>query len=104
MLTATAARHRVLVNNLANSDTPGFIRQDVPFERALADAVGTNNYSNFDLPVIEDKTDAPRADGNNVSMERELSELNKNAMMHQVGLQMLQAKLAMERMAVTGRS
>ena len=104
LLSATSARHRVLANNLANSDTPGFIRQDISFDQALTDAVQSGDYSSFNLPVQADKTDQPRADGNNVSVERELSELNKNAMLHQTGLQLLQSKLAMERLAITGKT
>ena len=104
LLSASAARHRVLAHNLANSDTPGYTRQDVSFEQALADAVKTNDYSSLDLSATDDKTDLPRADGNNVSVERELSEMSKNAMMYQTGVQLLQSKLAMERIAITGKT
>ena len=35
LLDATAMRHRVLSNNLANVDTPGYTRKDVNFNRIL---------------------------------------------------------------------
>ena len=54
--------------------------------------------------MTDDTTDMPRADGNNVSVEKELAEMNKNSMTHQMALQLLQSKMAMERIAVTGKS
>lgn len=104
ILDATALRHRILSNNLANVDTPGFTRKDVSFEQELADAVRSGHPERAEVTVSEDTSDLPRADGNNVSVEKELSEMNKNAMMHQMALQLLQSKMAMERIAVTGKS
>ena len=104
MLDATAMRHKVLSNNLANVDTPGFIRKDVSFEKELAEAVSAGHPESAKFNVAEDTTDLPRADGNNVSVEKELSEMNKNSMTHQMALQLLQSKMAMERIAVTGKS
>lgn len=104
ILDATALRNRVLSNNLANVDTPGFTRKDVSFEQELSDAVAAGHPEQAQPTVSEDSSDLPRADGNNVSVEKELSEMNKNAMMHQMALQLLQTKIAMERMAVTGKS
>jgi flagellar basal-body rod protein FlgB len=104
LLDATAFRHRVLANNLANADTPGFIRQEVPFESELADAVRNGDLTDFKLAVAEDRTAAPRADGNNVQIDHELSEINKNALLHQMAVQLMQAKLSMQRTAITGRA
>jgi len=104
LLDATALRNRVLANNVANADTPGFIRQDVPFERELAAAVRGGCLESFAPKIEADKTAPTRADGNNISVDRELAELNKNAMMHQMAIQLMQQKLSMQRMAITGRT
>ena len=104
MLDATAKRHRVLSNNLANVDTPGYIRKDMSFENELAEAVSAGHPESAQFTVTEDTSDLPRADGNNVNVEKELSEMNKNSMTHQMALQLLQSKMAMERIAVTGKS
>ncbi len=104
LLDATAMRHKVLSNNLANVDTPGYTRKDVNFEQELADAVSAGHPETAQFAVKDDTTDMPRADGNNVSVEKELAEMNKNSMTHQMALQLLQSKMAMERIAVTGKS
>ena len=104
LLDATVARQRVLANNLANYDTPGYIRQDLPFESDLAEAMQRGDMSTFKPQVTTDKTDAPRADGNNVKIERELAELNQNLLLHQMAVQLMQTKMTMQRAAITGRS
>jgi flagellar basal-body rod protein FlgB len=104
LLDATAMRHRVLSGNLANADTPGYVRQDVKFEEALAQAVKTGDFSGL-IPKVETDTSNPvRADGNNVQLDEEVAELNKNALMHQTAIQILQSRMAMERTAITGRA
>jgi flagellar basal-body rod protein FlgB len=103
LLDATALRHRVLTGNLANVDTPGYIRKDVAFEDQLSEAVKSGNLSEFAPQISEDRSVQPRGDGNNVAIDTELSEINKNALLHQMGLQLLQQKMAMQRVAILGR-
>jgi flagellar basal-body rod protein FlgB len=104
LLDATALRHRVLSGNLANADTPGYIRKDVDFEEQLADAVKNGTVSDFKPLITEDTTAMARADGNNVAIDNELSEINKNALLHQMAIQLMQSKLAMQRAAILGRA
>ena len=102
----TEARHRYLAENIANVDTPGYIRKDLPvddFDDALREAVkrgkkSLGNRLQLDLepfyrpertgasglgilrPVGGDsKAGVLRHDGNNIDIERELAQLNKNA-------------------------
>jgi flagellar basal-body rod protein FlgB len=104
LLDATALRHRVLTHNLANAETPNFIRKDVAFEAELAEAVKTDELSAYAPRVTEDRVTPVRADGNNVALDSELAEINKNALLHQLAIQLMQTKLAMQRIAITGRS
>jgi len=104
LLDATAMRNKVLANNIANSDTPNFTRQDVPFEAELASAVRSGNIDGFAPKIQADRATPARADGNNVAVDRELAELNKNAMMHQMAIQLMQQKLSMQRIAITGHT
>lgn len=70
----TAERQSLLVNNLANVNTPGFKRKDSDFNILLEDSM-----DNFDQVVANRKSGAMRAensslrlDGNNVDMEFEV--------------------------------
>jgi len=94
-LEGSAARHRAIAQNLANLDTPGFIRSDVNFEQALALALerarqatfaGQAPHRAFDLfaslPLRpqQDRSSPARADGNNVDVDREMVLLSRNAL------------------------
>ena len=103
MLDATSLRGRVLANNLANADTPGFVRQDVPFEASLAQAVKSGQLESFEPTVVSDRVTPAKTDGNNVAIDSELAELNKTAMMHQMAVQFLQTSLGMQRLAINGK-
>ena len=105
-LDGAALRQRVLSNNLANVNTPGYTRQDVTFETALNEALkqGPQALDHFQPEVVTDHASPARLDGNNVQLETELSEMSKNALAYQTAMQLLSMKMSMERMAVTGRS
>ncbi|MCM8826379.1 MAG: flagellar basal body rod protein FlgB [Candidatus Omnitrophica bacterium] len=101
-LQGTSLRHRVLSNNIANVDTPQFKRSDVDFNQTLKRIIGEKNKSDLQIspvkthskhlsiketsqitfPVIKDFTSSYRKDGNNVDIEREMVEINKNSLMY----------------------
>lgn len=88
---AAALRNKVIANNIANDDTPGYKRQDVSFETELDRALGYSRYRTMDEKVANIKagdldarvyTDAPgysyRLDENNVDMDTENAYLAEN--------------------------
>lgn len=105
-LDLTARRHRVLAHNLANVSTPGYRRQDLNFEAAFREAVsqGPEAVEQFEPVVTIDDSAPVRADGNSVSLDQELAEMSKNSMAFQMAMQMLNTRLSIERMAISGRS
>lgn len=98
LLDVTALRHRVIAQNVANIDTPGYQRLEVTFEDELASAIGGGKPK-----VIESPNAVPRADGNSVSIDAEMSDLNKNTLLYQTAAQLLASRIATMRAAVTGR-
>ena len=96
-------RHRVISQNIANVNTPGYHRLDVEFERELAKAMQTSDRSA--LPeitprIVKDDSASVRADGNNVDVDRELGQLNKNAMLFQMYSQLLRSQFDAMRRAI----
>ncbi|PHV71736.1 flagellar basal body rod protein FlgB [Sporanaerobium hydrogeniformans] len=79
-LDATVLKHTVISNNISNVDTPGYKRQDVEFERLLAQEInkkGINNLNETELKprVYEDKSGySYRLDGSNVDIDTEMAE------------------------------
>lgn len=76
-LDALWLKQKVISNNLANIETPGFKASNVSFEDALENARksnGTNQYQ-FQAKITKDETTSARPDGNNVSVDKEQLEL-----------------------------
>jgi flagellar basal-body rod protein FlgB len=105
MLSFTQAQHRVLAENIANIDTPGYrIRHLEPrrFQRALAGALARGRDSGQSLriaggpqfeqdplgrlrftPGVDPAENLLFHDNTNARIERQMSMLAENAMMHQ---------------------
>jgi flagellar basal-body rod protein FlgB len=91
-LSASSLRHKVISNNIANVNTPGFKKSDVVFESKLQEALGNNklamsqtNEKHLDgrqssslAPSIISDSYSIRMDGNNVDIDAEMANLAKN--------------------------
>jgi len=86
LLEATHLRHEALANNLANVETPGFKRRDLPesFSTELRRAVDRKDFRLVKgmLPRShEDRQAKPvRVDGNTVQLDEEMLAMNRNAL------------------------
>ena len=73
-------------NNIANVETPNYKRRDLPatFEKELNEAVSRGDKVRLnDLPLrteIDKRTKPVGLDGNNVELDKELLEINRNAL------------------------
>lgn len=107
LLDAAALRHRVIANNLANVNTPGYRRRVVSFDDHLARALTTGDLAalrGWKPAVVASGDPALRADGNNVSLERELADLMKNTLVYNACTRLLTARIEAYRAAITGQS
>lgn len=78
-LEAGSLRHRVLANNIANINTPGFKRSRVEFESRLALALEKGeNPVDVRAVVQREELTAASPDGNNTDIEGEMSRLAEN--------------------------
>lgn len=102
ILNTAGLRHRVIAQNVANVNTPGYRRCEVAFEHELNGALGAGTSSPRPS-VVESSESVVRADGNNVSLEQEMGELNKNSLLYSTAAQLLSTRLGMFRSAISGR-
>lgn len=103
LMDASELRHRVISHNLANVNTPGYHRLEVVFGDLLEHPrQGTGSGSPLKPIVQEEQGLHARADGNNVDIDREAVQLEKNALGYQAYTQILTAQLNMMRRAVEG--
>jgi flagellar basal-body rod protein FlgB len=104
-----AARQAALANNIANVDTPGYVRSDVDFQQTLSAALdraqhaSTRSADLFDrlsTTPQKDYASPSRADGNNVSIDHEMSEMAENALRFQAAGEALSVRMRMLRTAM----
>ena len=109
LLDATHLRHETLANNLANVETPGFKRRDLPktFSVELRRAVERKDFRRVKslLPrSLEDLQAKPvRMDGNTVQLDEELLAMNRNALNYEYLTQMVSGSIKELNLAIKGR-
>lgn len=112
-------RNKVISNNIANVDTPGYKRLKVEFEQFLADAINnrvirgiTTHEKHIPIgggsidqikPVIREdySTTSMRLDGNNVDIENEMAQLAKNNIVYNALVQKVSGEFKKLRTVIT---
>jgi len=109
MLDAAVLRHEAIAANLANLETPNYKRVDVgsSFATELRQAMTTKDSVQMvslrpEINVDSTITTA-NPNGNNVQLEHELTELNKNFLAHSLETHLITGNLLRLRLAITGR-
>lgn len=120
-LDASSLRQKVLADNVANVDTPGFKRSDVNFQEVLGQALGEENNrtglplkrtSPQHLPgsneiaatgVVTEQNTSLRNDGNNVDIDREMANVAENGIYYNSVTRAISAEIALLRMAIQGK-
>ena len=108
LLTASEQRQRVISNNIANVNTPGFKRLELKFEDALAKEISREDRGQKSVrpasASIQMTAGLPsRADGNNVDIDKEVGQLNKTALLQQMYLQLMGTELDQMRRAMQSK-
>ena len=118
-LDAAALRQKVIANNLANVDTPGFKKSHVEFEDVLRQAqnkdslrLRTTDSRHIDFSqniqaaqarVVIDNSTTIRNDGNNVDIDSEMTALAKNGIDYQAIAQILGNKYSGRKKLISGQ-
>lgn len=80
-LRGASARQTALADNLANVDTPGYVRKDVNFHDALSAALDNgDDPQGMSFAAADDASAPVRADGNSVDIDSENSALSQNGL------------------------
>lgn len=100
MLKFTAARHKLIAENVVNVTTPNYRQKDLSlekFQEMLRDRVAVKNdappgavgFADIEAAVEEPANGILFHDGGNRSMEKLVSDQAKNAMMHNLAVELL---------------
>ena len=109
LMTWTSKRQQALSSNIANMDTPGYHAKDYSFEEQLASSVRLTTTSPRHITRVEDNANArsfevgtdEKPNGNNVDIDRELTEITKNGVQYITLVQYLNQKIRTLRSAIT---
>jgi flagellar basal-body rod protein FlgB len=111
LLDASVLRQNAIASNIANAETPGYRRIDVSSDfatqlKAHLEAGDLADKASSLQPILtEDRTArSSRPDGNNVEVERELLEMNRNGVDYDYLSEVVTYNIKQMRMAVTGKS
>jgi len=104
-------RHKVILGNIANADTPNYVKRDVIFqlEEPPVKLKTTNpkhipNFSRFETRVVELRTRLEGNDKNNVSIEEEMAKLIQNRFAYETYLRFATGSLNTLNKVIKGRT
>ena len=106
----TWKRHKVLLGNIANADTPNYKRRDLTIKFEVPALVlkrtRKKHFTNLkppELKVVERRSGLIGNDRNNVSIEEEISELVKNRIAYEVYMRFATGSLDTLNKVIKGR-
>lgn len=97
----SALKHKVITNNIANANTPGFKKSQVSFQQSLAQALQKGDLSEMTPEVRKITNTSLRTDGNNVDIEMELADLAQNNLYFDGLSRFLSSQISLLRHAIT---
>lgn len=101
-LNGLAARQRVIANNIANVETPGYIAGRVSFESSLKAALRQGDAGDTTVSTLR-STDPVNRNGNNVSIDNEVISLTQTDLAYQMMVSALNSKFGLLRTAMGSR-
>lgn len=87
LMDLSTRQQSALANNLANADTPGYVRRELDFQSQLAECLkagDTQGVADLKGELVEDTSGPARIDGNNVNLPNEMAEMAQNGVLHQL--------------------
>jgi flagellar basal-body rod protein FlgB len=114
MLHFTTARHRLIAQDVVNISTPGYKQKDLSlekFQQMLSDraeqadggAPGATNFADIQSEVENPHRGILFHDGQTRSMEQLMSDQSKNALMHNLAIELLRHQFQIMQMALKGQ-
>jgi len=100
-LSGLSTRQRVIADNVANIQTPGFRAGRVEFESALSAALEDGEAPAVD-PTLTRANGPTRLDGNNVNLDEETVAGLETGMRYELAVRAMSEKFALLRTAIKG--
>jgi len=105
VLDFSAQNHKIIANNIANIETPGFTAKKLVFEKELRNAVKSGDVSSIrgvKSFIKKDLSSPYRMDMNNVDLEKEMIKMEENRLRYEMVGSLLQKRLSKWKDIFTG--
>ena len=110
LIAFTEQRHDLLVNNIANIDTPGYKVKDLDvrkFQQDMSEAIKNRSTQQNTGSAQQAKIDFNQYvlfhDGNNRSIEKQMTAITKNSVMHNAAVELLKSRYQLLERAISLR-
>ena len=103
MMELSTSRQKVIANNLANANTPGYTRRELDFQDELSKLIKSGDFESvkqLDGKVVLDKAHTARNDGNNVQVSSEMNEMSQNGILFSLMQKALKTKMNILKSAI----
>jgi len=103
MMELSTKKHQVIANNIANVNTPGYIRRDLSFEEEMSRIVTSKDWASLrklDGKVTLDETNTPKNDGNNISLTQEMNEMSQNGILYELTQKAFKSRVGLIKSAI----
>ena len=106
LLELTSEKSKVIANNIANAETPGYTRFSYEYEKSLKSAVESGNtgaVENTTGKMEKDDSGPRRLDGNNVVAPKEMMEYTENSILRNLLMKTFSTRISILKSAISGR-
>lgn len=103
MMELSTRKHQVIANNIANANTPGYIRREMTFQNEMKMAINTRDWHSLKSlsgTVSVDTTNTPRNDGNNISLTQEMNEMSQNGILYELTQKAFKSRVGIIKKAI----
>lgn len=111
LLDASVLRQSAIAANIANAETPGYRRVDLAPDFAaqlrsrMEKSGSASKLESLQPSLMEDRqARSVRPDGNNVEIEREMLEMNRNTVDYDFLTEVVSRNIKQLKLAITGRA
>ena len=101
-VSGASLRHKAILNNIANANTPGYKRIDVDFKTSLKafldkgiDDKSLKELESVSADIKREENTSLRTDGNNIDIEKEMALMAKNSLEYDYYMSLLSRKIRM---------
>ena len=105
LMEMSQARQGVISNNIANANTPGFVRQQMSFRAEMSRALDQGDMTalqNVEGSLSSDLTNTPGLDGNNIAISEEMNEMMQNGVLYNLLSKAFTSRMNILKSAIKG--